>query len=1023
MKNSINRAIVRIVLTYALFAGLWILLSDELLGLLLPDAGALTYWSMIKGLAFVIVTALLLSGLLRAELRKREQARLALKESEEQIRRSQALLQAVTEGTPDAVFVKDLEGRYLMLNSGTARIVGKSREEILGKDDTAIFPPEDARMLMEGDRQIMEAGTTQTREESLVIAGERRAFLATKGPVRDPQNQVIGLFGISHDITERKRHEKEVERLKRLYAALSQTNQSIVRVRSQDELFVKICRALVEFGQCKVAWIGMLDRETMAVKPVAQWGDDTGYLQSIRIYADDRPEGNGPTGRCIREARPYRCNDYLADPNTLPWREAAEKQGWASAFSAPIRAGDKVWGALTVYATEKAFFGEKEAMLLEEVAVDISFALQNFDREHQRRQAEEALRISEEKWHTIINTSPDGIAMISLDGIVLFASGKSLAMHGYQHLDEVVGRHMFEFLNPAYHGKAAAHLQAIMRGEKTGPEEYQLLRKDGTRFFSEINIEALRDKAGVPTSVFFIERDITARKLAQEANQSLATAVEQSVEAIVITDTQGKILYVNRGFEKVSGYSRQEVLGQNPRLLKSGKQPDEHYRQLWTTISRGEVWRGRLTNRRKDGSLFEEEATISPIRDDQGQIIRYVAVKRDVTRELMLERQIIEAQKMEAVGQLAGGVAHDYNNILAASMMQLGMMLSEPGLTPDLQEGLQALKKGTDRAANLTRQLLMFGRRQAMQKKPVEMNALLDDELKMLRRLLGEHIELTVQTRNGDAWIEADPGMIEQVIMNLCINARDAMPKGGKLILGVKTVAVDARAPAASIEARPGQFVCLTVLDVGCGMNAETIDRIFEPFFTTKEVGKGTGLGLATVYGIVKQHNGWIEVNSELGKGSEFRIFLPVSSAHLPGAAATTAPQIIRGTETVLVVEDEAALRKSVVMCLKFAGYRIFEAANGPDALEQWREKTDQIDLLLTDMIMPGGMSGLELADAFTKLKPTMPVIVTSGYSTEMLQSGVPSRPGFTYLPKPCDTSALTAAVRQSLDQLRLDRS
>lgn len=508
------------------------------------------------------------------------------------------------------------------------------------------------------------------------------------------------------------------------------------------------------------------------------------------------------------------------------------------------------------------------------------------------------------------------------------------------------------------------------------------------------------------------------RAEAEAANQRLMVAIDQAMESILFTDINGTILYVNQGFEKATGFTRQEVIGQNPRVLKSGKHPSEYYKAMWDTINRGEVWQGRFINRRKDQTFFEEEVTISPIRDVLGQVTSFVAVKRDITREVQLERQLIEAQKMDSIGQLAGGVAHDYNNILASLVLQLGIILTEPDLSSEVRETLESVKGSVDRATRLTRQLLMFSRRQAMEKRPVELNALLDDELKMLRRLLGEHIELTIRPQSGDVWVEADPGMIEQVIMNLCINARDAMPKGGRLTVGIELVDIDATTHA-HIEARTGKYARLSVTDVGCGMSEEIISRIFEPFFTTKEVGKGTGLGLATVYGIVKQHGGWIEVTSEVGKGSEFRIFLPASAAAPLPAATDATPKILTGRETILVVEDEASLRKPVVKWLSLAGYQVFEAEDGPAALQVWRNRDGDLDLLLTDMVMPGGMNGLELAEALLQMKPRLPVILMSGYSNELVQADIQNRPGFIFLAKPCAAEILNRTVRQSLDQIK----
>jgi PAS domain S-box-containing protein len=511
--------------------------------------------------------------------------------------------------------------------------------------------------------------------------------------------------------------------------------------------------------------------------------------------------------------------------------------------------------------------------------------------------------------------------------------------------------------------------------------------------------------------------DVTEQKRLREDQLLLSAAIEQSAESVVITDAKGNIVYVNPAFENVTGFSRAEAFGQNPRLLKSGKQEPAFYEKMWATLAKGEVWRGHLINKRKDGVLYEEDATITPVHDEAGKIAYFVAIKLDVTRAAVLERQLIEAQKMDAIGQLAGGVAHDYNNILGATVLQLGLLMGTPNLDPEVREGLVELKKSADRATSLTRQLLLFSRRQAPQRRKLEMNSLLDGTLKMLRRVLGEQVELSVRSHAGDAWVEADPGMMEQIVMNLCINGRDAMPHGGTLTVTVQLAEVNA-AERTHPDAKSGKFVCLSVTDTGTGISPETLQKIFEPFFTTKEIGKGTGLGLATVHGIVKQHGGWVEVTSELGKGSEFCVYLPaITGGRLTGGEPAKPATLPRGRETVLVVEDEATLRRPLVRLLKFAGYKVFEAESAWEALELWRDRAETLDLLVTDMVMPGGVTGLELARALQAARPKLPVILMSGYSQELAVAEMQDRPGFIFLPKPCDAETLGAKVRQMLDR------
>jgi signal transduction histidine kinase/ligand-binding sensor domain-containing protein/CheY-like chemotaxis protein len=379
-------------------------------------------------------------------------------------------------------------------------------------------------------------------------------------------------------------------------------------------------------------------------------------------------------------------------------------------------------------------------------------------------------------------------------------------------------------------------------------------------------------------------------------------------------------------------------------------------------------------------------------------------------------QELVQARKMEAVGQLAGGVAHDFNNILTAILMQLGLLLEEKDLDPFAKAGLQDLEKQAKRAASLTRQLLAFSRRQVMRSRPFDINAMLDELFRMLRRLLGEAISL--EFKDGHPlWIDGDIAMIEQVVTNLCLNARDAMtPKGGRLLIETSLREVKEAEAKAYPEARPGSFVRLSVTDTGCGMDEKVLQHIFEPFFTTKEISKGTGLGLATVYGIVKQHQGWVKVESKVGSGSTFSLFLPARSAPgaaEPGVAVERAPQ---GKETILLVEDEKAVRRMSCLCLQKFGYRVIEVSDGREAISVWDECGPKIDLLFSDMVMPNGITGLDLAERFRQTKPGLKVIITSGYSVDLRKAGASGKSGFMYLAKPYEMRNLAAIVRNCLD-------
>jgi PAS domain S-box-containing protein len=418
-----------------------------------------------------------------------------------------------------------------------------------------------------------------------------------------------------------------------------------------------------------------------------------------------------------------------------------------------------------------------------------------------------------------------------------------------------------------------------------------------------------------------------------------------------------------------------------------------------------------------DGKVLHIKANGLVLRDEQGKLLHMIGLNSDITERKALEEQLRQAQKLESIGQLAGGVAHDFNNILASVMMHLSSLQENPRHDSETQESLAEVMLQVDRAANLTRQLLMFSRQSVMEVKVLDLSELVANLLKMLGRLIGEHILVQFNRREGWTSVEADAGMIEQVLMNLAVNARDAMPKGGTLTIGLEPIQVAVEHVKGNPEARFGTFVCLSVADTGCGMDDATVKRIFEPFFTTKEPGKGTGLGLATVNGIVAQHKGWVEVKSEPGKGTTFKIYLPAAAKKAAEANRPAKIPLRRGHETILLVEDEASVRRPVVRNLQQLGYRVLEASNGQVALEVWQAHAGQIDLLFSDMVMPEGLTGLDLAEKLRAEKPSLKVILSSGYNQEMAGHAIPAGGGFVFLQKPYQLLELSKTIRACLDR------
>jgi PAS domain S-box-containing protein len=478
---------------------------------------------------------------------------------------------------------------------------------------------------------------------------------------------------------------------------------------------------------------------------------------------------------------------------------------------------------------------------------------------------------------------------------------------------------------------------------------------------------------------------------------------------------QQRYIDVNESFEKMTGYAREELLGRTASELEICVDPQRRAEMFKEIEEHKSVRNIQSKLRTKSGKM--RDTLVSAEMFSSGTQNFALVVSQDITERLSLEIQLRQAQKMEAVGQLASGIAHDFNNILTVIQGHVGLMLASENLQREAEESLREVANGAERAASLTRQLLVFSHKQVVQLKVLDLNEVIRNLEKMMRRLIGEQVNLQCHYAEPLPRICADACNLEQVIMNLAVNARDAMPKGGSLTITTAPAEIDAAYMAKNPQARTGTYVRLTITDTGCGMDPQVMSRMFEPFFTTKEVGKGTGLGLSTVYGIVKQHGGWIEVTSEIGRGTSFVIYLPFTDkiAKADGAKPV-ARKVDGGKETVLLVEDEIPLRELACKVLKGRGYNVLEAGTGVEALDVWRRQEGRVDLLLTDMVMPDGLSGRDLARKLQAMKSDLPIIYSSGYSLELVGGDFTQKEEFNFLSKPYNPLDLIQAVRNCLD-------
>lgn len=506
------------------------------------------------------------------------------------------------------------------------------------------------------------------------------------------------------------------------------------------------------------------------------------------------------------------------------------------------------------------------------------------------------------------------------------------------------------------------------------------------------------------------------RQKAEDTCRKLWRTVEHSADLVMITDRSGLIEYVNPAFEALTGYPQAEVIGQTPRILKSGHQSAEVYQQLWQTILAGQVYHGVMVNRKKNGDVYYVEKTVTSLRDAEGGITHFISNDRDITEKRRLESQLLQAQKMDAIGKLAGGVAHDFNNLLMVVSSYAELMQDSLAVEHPLRRNVEEIQRAAGRAADLTRQLLAFGRKQMQALQVLDLNMIVRDINKMIPRLIGEDIELVFVPGADLGKVKADQTQIEQVLINLAANARDAMPKGGRLTIETANVYLDDTYRERHSMAVAGEYVLLAVSDTGEGIAPEHFPHIFEPFYTTKPEGKGTGLGLATVYGIVKQNDGFVWVYTEPGLGTTFKIYLPlVHEKSKPIAPAELLEGAPHGCETLLLVEDEAAVRQSAREFLLLCGYIVLEAKDGEEALRLARDYRGRIDLVITDVVMPR-MGGPNLAQELETERPETQVLFVSGYAENtVLRHGAVDVVSH-FLQKPFSLKILARKIREMLD-------
>ncbi len=801
------------------------------------------------------------------------------------------------------------------------------------------------------------------------------------------------------------------ENVERQNSILARLGQSLSSVTRPDEAARVILQIADEMFGLDAFTLDLYDAQADEFRPVLS----VDVIEGRRTEVKGHARSSKPSLRARRIMSSGR--ELILRPVSDPRTEDEDARPFGdinrlseSLMLAPLRERDVVIGVISIQSYTPFAYTTHDLDAFQTLADYCGGALE-------RIRAQQVVRESAQQFEDLFEGSPDAIYVEDLKGIILDVNHAACQLQGLPR-EKIIGHSFLEFV-PEEKRESARNIFEMLASEEVFSVESESWTADGRATPVEVRTGRIPFR-GKPAVLLHV-RDISARKTAEAAARSsemLFHAVwENSVDGMRLTDADGKVIAINEAYCKLVGISRSEIEGKPlTSVYADSEHPDQMLQDYCKRFQSRNIKRqaeSRLVMRTGKSLTLEFTASFVELRGREPMVL---TIFRDVSNQKKLEEQFRQAQKMEAIGQLAGGVAHDFNNILTVIHGHASLLLADSRL-PESAASSQQIIESVERAAALTRQLLTFSRRQVLETRRLDINEVVSRMGSMLGRLLGEDVTMQVRYWPQPAFVQADRGMVEQIILNLAVNARDAMPKGGQISLQINPCDIDQSHVQQQPQARAGRFVCLSVTDTGTGIPADVLPHIFEPFFTTKEVGKGTGLGLATVYGIVKQHSGWLEVETEAGRGTSFKIYLPALD-EMPGHAETSSREtaVAGGNETVLIVEDEKAVRELVSGLLKRRGYRVLEAESGAKALQLWSEHKGRVDLLLTDMVMPDRISGWELAQKLLPDQPTLKVIFTSGYSEEVVGREFALRVGVNYLPKPYHPQTLARVIRERLD-------
>jgi two-component system NtrC family sensor kinase len=890
------------------------------------------------------------------------------KRSEEELERIYQRLSDIIDFLPDATFVIDRDKKVIAWNKAVEEMTGVKKEDMLGKGDYAYAVPFYGKprpiiidLVLERDKKFENRYGNVHVEGSKLLAevfvpkiyGGKGAYIScTASPLFDHSGNIVGAIESVRDVTEHKRIEKALQESEERYrTAIESSNDGIVLVRGDSHIYA--------------------NRKFLDIFGYDSPQEVVGKTHHLTVHPDDQEKVAGYNRRRQRgEAAPVRYE-----------------------FKGMRKNGDVIY--IEVSAAATTYQGK---------SVSIAFMRDVTE----RRKAQESLQESEKTLRSLFDAVHETMLLIDREGTVLMSNIVAAERLG-KSVQELVGINLYDHFAPnVAEYRKAQYAKVIALGEPVYFEDAR-----AGRYYENYCYPVFDEEENVRAVTIFAH-DITERKKAEEEQAKLWSAVEWAGEGIFMLDIDKRFTYVNAAFCKSYGSTREEIIGETMAITRGDSHPQSFYDAVWSVVEAGNIYSGRQTRRRKDGTPIEVELTMAPVRDASGAIIQYVGVAKDITEQLQMEAQLRQAQKMEAIGTLAGGVAHDFNNILAV-IMGLGNLI-QMTIGPDDRNRpyVDQIVLSAEKAADLTHSLLAFSRKQRINLEPHNLGNIVQSTAKLLKRLLPEDINLELDLAD-DCIALLDVSQIDQVLMNLATNARDAMPGGGSITIRTKVVTLDASFNKTHGFGKTGEYIRLSVSDAGMGMDEQTMARIFDPFFTTKEVGKGTGLGLASVYGIVKQHNGYVTVTSSPLKGTTFDIYIPLVEATVVTGPAT-GPRVPGGSETILVIEDDVDVRNMVRDILSAQGYNALAATDGEDGIRVFNEHREAISLIILDMVMPG-RSGKDVLEEINRIHPEVKAIFVSGYTGDIvIEKGVRGS-HVDFLQKPLSMSKLLGKVREVLDR------